>query len=175
GLPRGLPEALARSARAELGAAARPVNPDAMHLTLVFLGEVPPWRAEAAGRCLETLSGSGPFTAVPEGAGFFPSAEKPWVFWLGFGDGAARLSEAAARLAGALRGEGFALDERPFVPHLTLARLKGRVSPAAAAGAAAAAEVLCRGASFPVTGAVLFSSELFPDGPRYSELKRVDF
>lgn len=174
-LPPGLPEALARSARSELGPAARPVGPAGMHLTLAFLGEVPPGRVEAAGACLDALSGSGPFTAVPGEAGFFPSPERPRVFWLGFGAGAGRLAEAAARLAAALRGAGFALEDRPFVPHLTLARLKGSVPPAAAGKAAAAAEILCRGLIFPVGGAGLFSSALSPDGPRYSQLKMVRF
>ncbi|MDQ7773902.1 MAG: RNA 2',3'-cyclic phosphodiesterase [Elusimicrobiales bacterium] len=174
-LPPGLPEALARSARLELGPAARPVGPGGMHLTLAFLGEVPPGRVGAAGACLDALSGSGTFTAVPGEAGFFPSPEKPRVFWLGFGAGAERLAEAAARLSAALRGEGFVLEERPFVPHLTLARLKGSVPAAAAGKAAAAAVSLCRGMSFPVSGAVLFSSALSPDGPRYSQLKRVEF
>ncbi len=173
-LPRGLPEALARSARAELGTAARPVDPDALHLTLAFLGEVPPGRAEAAGRCLETLSGSGPFAAVPGEAGFFPSTDRPRIFWMGFGAGGGRLAELSAGFSAALRREGFVLEDRPFVPHLTLARLRGPVPPAAARRAAEAAEALWRGKSFPVTGAVLFSSELSSAGPRYSELKRAD-
>lgn len=175
GLPGGLPEALARAARTELGPAARPVGPGGMHLTLAFLGEMPTERAAAAGVCLESLAGFGSFKAVPGKAGFFPSPDEPRVFWMGFGAGADRLSEAAARLAEALRGEGFVLEERSFVPHLTLARLKGGVPPAAAGKAAAAAEELCRGLSFAVTGAALFSSELSPDGPIYSQLKMVDF
>ena len=174
-LPRGLPEDLARTVRAELGPAARPVGPGAMHLTLAFLGEIPAERVEAAGGCLEAVSGFGSFTAVPDEAGFFPSPDKPGVFWLGFGAGGARLSEAAAKLSAALRAGGFVLEERSFIPHLTLARLKGSVPPAAAGRAAAAARDLCRGRSFPVTGAVLFSSELSPGGPRYSELKKIDF
>lgn len=174
-LPRGLPESLARAARTELGPAARPVGPEGMHLTLAFLGEVPQERVPAAAGCLESLSGFGPFTAAPGKAGFFPSPDEPRVFWMGFGAGADRLSDAAARLAAALRGEGFVNEERRFVPHLTLARLKGCVTPAAAGRAAAAAEELCRGLSLAVTGAALFSSELSPGGPVYSQLKRIDF
>lgn len=174
-LPRGLPEALARAALTELGPAARPVGPGGLHLTLAFLGEVPPEKAGSAGRCLEVLSGFGTFEVVPGEAGFFPSPDKPRVFWMGFAAGAERLSEAAERLAASLRGEGFVLEERSFVPHLTLARLNGRVSPAAAGRAAAAAGALCRGAVFSVTGAVLFESQLCPEGPRYSELKRIYF
>lgn len=174
-LPRGLPEELARAVRGELGPAARPVGTEGMHLTLAFLGEVPPEKAEAAGRCLEVLSGFGPFEAAAGEAGFFPSPDRPKVLWLGFADGAARLSEAAGKLSAALRGEGFTPEERAFVPHLTLARLKGSVPPAAAGKAAAAARELCRGARFSVTGAVLFSSDLSAGVPRYSELKRIDF
>lgn len=174
-LPRGLPEELTRSARAELGPAARPVGPGGMHLTLAFLGEVSGEKAEAAGECLDVLSGFGPFKAAAGEAGFFPSPDRPRVFWLGFGAGAARLAEAAAKLSSSLRAAGFVLEDRDFVPHLTLARLKGSVPPAAAGRAAAAAEELCRGSVFPVTGAVLFSSELLPGGPKYTELKRTDF
>lgn len=174
-LPRGLAAGLSRSASMELGQAARPTGPEAMHLTLAFLGEVPPARAEEAGRCLEVLSGFGPFEAVAGKAGFFPSLDAPRVFWLGFSAGGERLSEAAARLSAALRGAGFLLEERAFLPHLTLARIKGRAAPEALLRAAEAAEALCRGAAFKVRGAALYSSETLPGGPVYSELKKVVF
>ncbi len=146
-----------------------------MHLTLAFLGEVPPARAEEAGRCLEVLSGFGPFEAVAGEAGFSPSLDAPRVFWLGFSRGGDRLAEAAARLAAALKGSGFLLEERPFLPHLTLARIKGRAAPEALRVAAEAAEALCCGGVFKVPEAALYSSETLPGGPRYSELKKVFF
>jgi 2'-5' RNA ligase len=174
-IPPGLAARLELSARETLGPAARTVAPDSMHLTLAFIGEAGRDRVTDALRCLESLAGTGPFTAEPGGAGFFPSAGAPEVFWLGFAGGAERLAAAAAKLSAELRGAGFSLKERPFAAHLTLARLKGRVSRESADKAAAAAADICRGVRLGVKGAALFSSELTPAGPKYSELGRTVF
>src|SRR3989442_784904 len=67
-----------------------------------------------------------PFEVALSGAGAFPSPARPRVLWLGVTDGALPLLQAAERLRTALRQRGFTLEERPFRPHLTFARVRPR-------------------------------------------------
>jgi 2'-5' RNA ligase len=95
-----------------------------LHFTLAFLGEQP----ESA---LETLEGAGgavralpAFELAIGGAGAFPNPRRPHVLWLGVTQGAQELCGLAEKLCASLRQRGFALEERPFRPHLTIARVK---------------------------------------------------
>jgi 2'-5' RNA ligase len=90
-----------------------------LHLTLAFLGEVPDRRAAAARKAMETPR-CAPFSLRFSGAGRFRRAEGD-LYWLGI-ETAGALEELAADLHRALRKEGFVLEDRPFVPHLTLGR-----------------------------------------------------
>src|SRR2546422_6048484 len=95
-----------------------------LHFTLAFLGEQPgPDEALAAG---EALREGAPFEVALSGTGAFPNTARPRVLWLGVKDGAALLIEVAERLRAALRQRGFTLEERPFRPHLTFARVRPR-------------------------------------------------
>jgi RNA 2',3'-cyclic 3'-phosphodiesterase len=60
-------------------------------------------------------------------AGFFPNDRAPRVFWAGI-HGDERLPALARALDDALAQVGFPREERPFRPHLTLAR-SGSGSP----------------------------------------------
>jgi 2'-5' RNA ligase len=145
------------------------VAPGGIHLTLRFLGEVAAeddrrqraaWRAAAA--------------AFPQlrlrlgGIGVCPGPSRPRVLWAGIEDRSERprLGELAAALESAARGAGFAPEERPFRPHLTLARAEreGRATAPPAGGGPAAAE-------FPCGRVTLFRSELLPTGARYTVLE----
>ena len=95
-----------------------------LHFTLAFLGEQPgPDEALAAG---EALREGAPFEVALSGAGAFPNTARPRVLWLGVTDGALPLLQATERLRTALRQRGFTLEERPFRPHLTFARVRPR-------------------------------------------------
>ncbi|HLN50628.1 MAG TPA: RNA 2',3'-cyclic phosphodiesterase [Thermoplasmata archaeon] len=94
------------------------------HLTLQFLGEVPP---ESAPRIAERLRpvgrGIGPFDIRLEGIGAFPSPSDPRVVWVGVTSGRAELMELARRVHSALEGTVQARREE-FVPHLTWFRVR---------------------------------------------------
>lgn len=90
-----------------------------LHLTLVFLGELPPSRLEALRRAAESVSFS-PFCAEFDRIGCF-SREGGSIWWAGLRPTPALLSLQRS-LASALRREGVSLEERRFVPHVTLAR-----------------------------------------------------
>ncbi len=101
---------------------ARFVRPEGIHLTLRFLGQMTPAAratleeplAEAAGQCPRT-------EAHVRGLGTFPARGRVRVLWLGIEVPSAvvALQQACERAA---RAAGFAAEDRPFRPHLTLAR-----------------------------------------------------
>src|SRR5437773_12354859 len=67
------------------------VQPDRMHLTLVFLGEL----SEAVGATVTTSVGTpidmAPFEMALQGFGVFPPQGAPRAVWIGVTDGAADL------------------------------------------------------------------------------------
>ncbi|MGH9375621.1 MAG: RNA 2',3'-cyclic phosphodiesterase, partial [Terriglobia bacterium] len=97
------------------------VRPEAIHLTLKFLGEISEPELE---RLIEHLRRLGPFEAFPvevSGFGFFPDARRPRVLWAGV-TASPPLLALAAKVEAAAAGSGFEI--RPFRPHLTLARFR---------------------------------------------------
>jgi 2'-5' RNA ligase len=128
------------------------------HLTVHFLGAVPDV-APIAEFVAESARQREPFTLSLGGGGAFPSAHRASVLWLGVRDGSDELTDLALSL-GSLSSE-----DRPYRPHLTVAR----VSKARDLRAAVAALDAC-GTSEPwtVDEIVLFES----DGSTHTEQAR---
>lgn len=96
-----------------------------MHLTLAFLGEVQPDRVPAVARALtDATRGTPALNLEATGLGAFPDSRRARVVWSGVEGDLDRLASLQKRLTEALRTEGFDLDDRPFRPHITLARLR---------------------------------------------------
>lgn len=152
------------------GGGVRWVRPESLHLTLKFLGEIAPSAVPLVTEAMEEASQDvGPFYLELKGLGFFPDARRPRVFWAGIRDRGGGMARLHARLEEALGRRGFPMDTRPFHPHLTLARIKGRLDrPPRMEG---------RGDDLfgaqTVHEMVLFKSELRPQGPRYTSLSVV--
>lgn len=89
------------------------------HLTLVFLGELPQARLAAALEALEKLQAPG-FTLNLSGLGSFPRGGRD-IYWLGVEENPG-LMALQRQLSASLEEAGFALEKRPFKPHLTLGR-----------------------------------------------------
>ena len=96
----------------------RPPAENNVHLTLAFLGEQPSSKVEAL-RKLASGIGATRFGLTLDEIGCF---RRSGVAWLGASAPQAKLLALQARLALALRDDGFPVDERPYTPHLTLAR-----------------------------------------------------
>ncbi|HET7769062.1 MAG TPA: RNA 2',3'-cyclic phosphodiesterase [Chloroflexota bacterium] len=115
----------------ELDLPLRTTRPEGLHLTLVFLGEtreerVPEIRA-AMDAAAETV---GPFPIALGELGVFPNLRGPRVLWAGLSGAVSALALLHTRLAERLGARGFAIEERAFRPHVTLARTRGEWSPA---------------------------------------------
>jgi len=95
------------------------------HLTLRFLGETP---SERIGSIVERLHAVGrshaPFDLDLEGVGAFPSEWNPRVVWVGVTRGREAIVRLAQDVRDVLRDEGSKAEEGPFVPHVTLFRVR---------------------------------------------------
>ena len=102
-------------------------GPDApAHLTVLFLGEVPADRAGTVAEHFATAVRSHPpFPLELAGMGVFPNSARPRVVWGGVTAGATELRSLRDRLAESARELQLPVEDRPFVPHLTLRRIRG--------------------------------------------------
>jgi 2'-5' RNA ligase len=106
------------------------VDPRGVHLTLKFLGNIPSRRvAEITEAIEEATQGISPFHLEISGLGAFPSLKQARVLWVGIGGEVDKLSRLQQNIDSALAILGFAKEERSFVPHLTLARIRQGASP----------------------------------------------
>jgi RNA 2',3'-cyclic 3'-phosphodiesterase len=153
-------EALVETVRATEpeGGGVRWVRLEGVHITLRFLGPTPETRLpDIVTAVRAAAAASGPLKIRIDGAGSFPSRDRPRTLWLGVTDGADGLAELASRLDDGLAGAGWEREHRPFRAHLTLARADGaRSGPASVAALTAAAEGIAIDAS--IDRVVLYES-----------------
>jgi 2'-5' RNA ligase len=98
---------------------------DKLHLTMKFLGDtderIVPEVLRAVG---EAASGIAPFTLTVGGFGAFPSSSHPRILWIGCGDAGGSLGALHRGLGERLAPLGFEPENRPFHPHVTIARVR---------------------------------------------------
>lgn len=99
----------------------RPVPTGQVHLTLHFLGDVEDGIRAAVSAALTSVRQE-PFTITIRGCGVFPPRGRPTVLWAGVAD-SAPLAALHAAVGAAVMSCGLAVESRPYVPHVTLARL----------------------------------------------------
>jgi RNA 2',3'-cyclic 3'-phosphodiesterase len=99
---------------------ARWMRPESLHITLKFIGEQSVEQVEAIAERLRRTE-SAPFEIRAAGYGFFPAAKAPRVFWIGI-YGGPQLTTLAEQVDIATAEFGVPREDRPFSPHLTLAR-----------------------------------------------------
>jgi 2'-5' RNA ligase len=145
--------------------------PASMHLTLQFLGEA----AEALVAPLVVALAAAPRVDLRlrlAGLGAFPDQWRPRVIWAGVGGEMARLTELQAAVVAATAPLGFAVEARPWSPHITLGRARQGAAPAALR---ALGEALDRAAHPPpleweAGRPTLYASRLGPGGAVYTAL-----
>ncbi len=143
-----------------------------IHLTVVFMGEVPSEQLESIEETVSRVcQASGPFHIWLKGVGLFPGMRKPRVLWIGVEGDIERLGEFRDALQEGLVPFGVKEERRPFRPHLTLGRFKK-----GGKGDRALVQALDRfeGLTSPretLSELALFKSELKRDGAVYTRLK----
>lgn len=142
----------------------RYVGPDLFHVTLAFLGEVPQAQVDEVTNLVERACGEHtPFHTTLGGLGTFGRASAA-VLWQGFSDGQSEWEALALDVRRELRAGDFAIDEKGFIPHVTLMRR---------ADVSRGALPMPRVDGGEVTTVTVFSSDLSGDRPHYEAICRI--
>jgi RNA 2',3'-cyclic 3'-phosphodiesterase len=136
------------------------VGMDELHLTLRFIGEVDDGTFALIGRALTAVRfESFPLTLC--GVGHFPPHKHPRVLWVGI-QGGEELGRLQQNVELALIEAGISPDDRPFSPHITLARMKDTAPSDVARFERDHAGLVCP--TFEVSEFILYSSVLSRTG-----------
>jgi 2'-5' RNA ligase len=147
------------------------VKPENMHITVRFMGDLGEDGVRRAGEAARRgVTGHAIFRAGLGPPGAFPSLKRPRVLWTGLQEGAEAAIALARDVNRSLEGEGFGPADKPFKPHITLARVREhaqgveafeRYVPPAPPEAAAFDRI------------VVMKSDLHPAGARYTALEEI--
>jgi 2'-5' RNA ligase len=96
-----------------------------IHLTLFFAGECGPDEQALLGQAVREVAAQFvPWRVTVEDLGIFGRSREPRVVWAGIRDPDGRTAACVRMLREAVRGRGLPVEDRPFHPHLTLARIR---------------------------------------------------
>lgn len=144
---------------------------DNLHVTLAFLGDVVAREIpELCDAVAEVCARHHPFELGLAGMGAFPDLRRPRVLWIGVDHGvteSARLEESLSRR---LASFGYRRENRAYVPHLTIGRIKGNLRWKSSADKTLAELATWTGGTSEVMDVKVMSSELSPSGPKYRTL-----
>ena len=147
-------------------------KPENLHINLKFLGDTAENQVDQIRQVVEpAISHVSSFVIELKGFGVFPDNRSPRVLWIGLGGALDSLVTLAGCVGRAVVSLGFPHEDRPFRPHLTVARVKrdhhevGRVLGTLGVFTA---PFVC--GPLPVERVALFQSDLRPTGPIYTKL-----
>jgi 2'-5' RNA ligase len=176
GVKRGLRE-LQAQLKAESSAPVKWVEPENIHLTLKFLGNVASGRIDEIAQAMkEAVRGTPPFSLEVKELGVFPNPRRVQIVWVGVSGETEKLATLQKRIESGLAKLGFAPENRRFTPHLTLARLRDRATPQEREklGQLIAETEFAAAQSFSVDSVKLIKSQLTREGPIYSQLSSAE-
>ena len=140
-----------------------------LHVTLKFLGEIPPEKLGGIKGVLSFVNCEWPMPLKFRGLGFFPNERRPRVLWVGM-EAPKSLPALAATIEEGLAKVGMPQEEREFTPHLTLARSKdGKASEKLRS--ALESYSACRFGEMNVSVFHLIESKLKSTGAEYTTLE----
>ena len=168
-LPSSVQRALGRLRPGDEKADYRWVDPERMHVTLAFLGDQSEERLvtlEHVGAAAAHASRTGTLAlGAPQ---TFGSRRAPRVVWVGVDGDVEGLRELQENLARRLMENGFAVEDREFNPHITLARRRQTARGGAPSGWPPDIERK----RFAMRELTLFESRLSPRGATYVAVGR---
>lgn len=150
------------------------IPPENWHVTLYFLGDTPSEAIPILEQAIDqAFSNFGKFDAEISGLGVFPNQRNPKVMWFGV-DNLNPMLPAWQKLGESLRAQGFEFDQKPFKPHLTVARIRNINN----LQAIREIQDIYSGVCFDkvvIDRVVLFESILSQTGPVYKPLSTLKF
>jgi len=148
------------------------VEPENLHVSLLFLGEVGDREVVDVCRVVEEVAKEHPsFLMSVETAGCFPNPRRPRVLWVGVGEGTQPLCAIHDALETPLLELGYRREERKYSPHITLGRVKSD-RPTEKLASALAQHAGWKGGEIQVRELLVMGSKLTPQGPEYTVLSR---
>jgi 2'-5' RNA ligase len=145
-----------------------------LHLTLKFLGDTPVIRAESLSLAAERVARSAYLLEIiVKGCGAFPTRGQPRVLWIGIDDPSRQLGRLQESLEDECANAGFAREQRPFHPHLTIARL--RKPHGSRQLAELHKEIGFETETVAVSALTVVRSELRSEGSRHTAISRHEF
>jgi 2'-5' RNA ligase len=149
------------------------VEPENLHVSLVFLGEVEDRKVVNVCRIVEEVAQKHPcFLMSVATVGCFPNPRRPRVLWVGIGEGAQPLCAIHDELEKPLSKLGYRREERKYSPHITLGRVKSD-RPTEKLASELAQHAGWKGGEFQVNEVLVMGSKLTPTGPEYTILSRA--
>ena len=154
--------------------AVRWINPEHLHLTLHFLGNVDAGQLDDLAAALRrACARADPFQLALEGAGCFPNTQSPRVVWIGIQGDLEPLRQLQEQIGQETKNFGDQGDPRVFQPHLTIGRVKASGLEGRKAGQAIECATVPKLGDWTVNNVLLVQSQLSPDGARYTTLAAV--
>ena len=146
------------------------VRSENLHLTLRFLGDIEPEVVPALAESVrQHIAPIAPFELAVASIALFPDRRRPRAVAAEVGQNARATLEILARaVETGVVGQGLEPEERSFRAHITLGRIRGRLS------ARPGIDTPLSPAHLLVRDVVLYRSELVPTGAVYSELARIE-
>jgi RNA 2',3'-cyclic 3'-phosphodiesterase len=146
------------------------VDPDHLHMTLKFLGEVRPERvADVKAAVSQVAAKTQPFTMRLSGSGAFPTTRRPKVIWLG-AEASPELRCLKHDMEWELARLGFEREVRAFHPHITLGRARAEARAGDFRGFEDIVAAMDFQAEITVRNVDLMKSTLSAKGARYEKL-----
>jgi 2'-5' RNA ligase len=153
------------------------VNPEIIHLTLKFLGNIDAAiTGEITGALQEAARGMHPFTIEIGGLGVFPNPARVQVVWIGLTGDVDKIGQLQRRIDSSLTPLGFKPETRFFTPHLTLARVRDRAAPEQRQKLGRLiTDIQCESSgSLKVDAVYLMKSQLTREGPIYTRIGSIN-
>jgi RNA 2',3'-cyclic 3'-phosphodiesterase len=145
------------------------VDPETIHITLKFLGDIPEDKIPQISAGLENITKTfEPFEITLDKLGVFPKWNFPQIIWVGINDKNDVLSGITADIDKFLREIGFETAKREFKAHATIGRVRSSKNKDKLKNIAI--KISIPPIATKISRITLYKSNLTPTGPIYTSL-----